>query len=68
MKNLYFLAISIKLYKILIELTNQLSNTTVYSQSNHLAEIRGLLEDAELDLRRTIRDRGYIYNSYLSEE
>ena len=36
-----------------------------YSQSNHIAELRALLEDTERDLRREIRDRGYIYNPYL---
>lgn len=36
-----------------------------YSQSNHIAELRGLLEDTERDLRREIRDRGYVYNAYL---
>jgi hypothetical protein len=36
-----------------------------YSQSNHIAELRGLLEDTERELRGEIRDRGYIYNPYL---
>lgn len=38
-----------------------------YSQSNHISELRALLEDTEIDLRREIRDRGYIYNSYLGD-
>lgn len=38
-----------------------------FSQSNHLAEIRKLLEDTELEVRKEIRDRGYIYNPYLGE-
>lgn len=37
-----------------------------YSQSNHLSELRGLLEDTKIQLRGMIRDRGYIYNSYLT--
>lgn len=36
-----------------------------YSQSNHISELRGLLEDTERELRGEIRDRGYIYNPYL---
>lgn len=36
-----------------------------YSQSSHLSEIRALLEDTELELRKEIRDRGYISNGYL---
>lgn len=38
-----------------------------FSQSSHLSELRGMLEDTELELRKTIRDRGYIYNPYLEE-
>lgn len=41
--------------------------TKWFSQSSHLAELRGMLEDTELELRKSIRDRGYIYNSYLEE-
>ena len=36
-----------------------------YSQAQHLSELRGLLEDTKLELRKVIRDRGYIYNPYL---
>ena len=39
-----------------------------YAQSNHLSELRGLLEDVQLELRKEIRDRGYIYNPYLKED
>lgn len=38
-----------------------------YSQSSHLSELRKLLEDTEIAMRKEIRDRGYIYNSYLEE-
>ena len=38
-----------------------------YAQSNQLSEMRSLLEDTQLELRQMIRDRGYIYNSYLEE-
>ena len=36
-----------------------------YSQSNHMTELRGLFEDTEKELKAEIRDRGYIYNTYL---
>ena len=39
-----------------------------YAQSNHLSELRGLLEDTYLEMRKAIRDRGYIYNPYLKED
>ena len=38
-----------------------------YSQQAHLAELRNLLTDVKADMRGQIRDRGYIYNSYLEE-
>lgn len=38
-----------------------------YSQQAHLSELRNLLEDTQLELRKVIRDRGYIYNTYLGE-
>ena len=37
-----------------------------YAQANHLSELKGLLEDTEIELRKEIRDRGYIWNDYLS--
>lgn len=36
-----------------------------YSQSNHLEQLRQLLSDSQLGLRKMIRDRGYIHNSYI---
>lgn len=39
----------------------------VYSQSQHLSELRGLLEDAKNEQRKLIRDRSYINNSYLGD-
>ena len=36
-----------------------------YAQANHLSELRGIKEDALSEVRRLIRDRGYIWNSYL---
>lgn len=42
-----------------------MSNIIGYAQSNHMAELRGIEEDAELEVRRMIRDRGFISNEYL---
>ena len=36
-----------------------------YSNANHMAELRGIKEDTELEVRRMIRDRGFISNEYL---
>ena len=42
--------------------------TKWFSQSSHLSELRRLLDDAKIELEKMIRDRGYIYNSYLGVE
>lgn len=36
-----------------------------YAQANQLAQMRELLADAENKVRSMLRDKGYIYNSYL---
>lgn len=36
-----------------------------YAQANQLSQLRELLVDAENKVRSMLRDRGYIYNSYL---
>ncbi len=36
-----------------------------YSQSQHLSELRALLNDSKKKQRRMIADRGYAWNSYL---
>lgn len=38
-----------------------------YSQAQHLAQIRSALEDMTYEVRKTIRDRDYINNSYLGD-
>ncbi len=38
-----------------------------FSQAQHLKEIKDLLSDTKLELRKMIRDYGYINNSYISE-
>lgn len=39
-----------------------------YAQANHLSELKGMLSDAKTELRKMIRDHGYIYNSYIGGE
>lgn len=38
-----------------------------FSQAQHLSEMQSLLSSARLEMRKMIRDRGYIYNPYLEE-
>ena len=42
------------------------SEQKFYSQANHLEVLQELLKKNQNDQRKLIRDRGYIYNSYLS--
>lgn len=39
-----------------------------YSQSQHLSELRSLVNDSKKAQRRMIADRGYVWNSYLDGE
>jgi hypothetical protein len=39
-----------------------------YSQSQHLSELRSLVNDSKKTQRRMIADRGYVWNSYLGGE
>ncbi len=43
------------------------SEQKFYSQANHMTELKDMYHRAENDLRKLIRDRGYINNQYLSE-
>lgn len=38
-----------------------------YSQANHMTELKDMYHRAKNNLRKLIRDRGYIYNQYLGE-
>lgn len=44
------------------------SEQKFYSQSAHLSELRALSSDAETRIRGLIRDRGYLYNTWLDGE
>ena len=39
-----------------------------YSQAAHLEELRNLYEDSRIEVRKMLRDRGYVYNPYLNVE
>ena len=39
-----------------------------YSQSQHLSELKDLLENERIELNKLIRDRGSIYNPYLTRK
>lgn len=41
------------------------SEQKFYSQANHMLELKEMYYKAKNDLRKLIRDRGYIYNSYI---
>ncbi len=39
-----------------------------YAQSTHMAELKSMLTDARVELRKMVRDYGYIHNSYIERE
>lgn len=41
------------------------SDSKFYAQANHISSTLSVCENADLEVRRMIRDRGYINNSYL---
>jgi len=53
-------------------LTNQLVTNAkeqrFFSQQQHIAQLRELKADIELETRSMLRDRGYNYNSYLGDK
>lgn len=51
-------------------LTSQMfsnSDQKYYSQANHMTELKDMYHRAQNNLRKLIRDRGYIYNGYIVE-
>lgn len=51
-------------------LTSQMfsnSDQKYYSQANHMTELKDMYHRAQNNLRKFIRDRGYIYNGYIVE-
>ena len=50
---------------LLNQMVTNSKESRFFAQANHLDQLRGLLADSENKVRSMLRDRGYIYNSYL---
>ena len=55
----------VKTTTLLNQMITNSKESKYYSQSAHISELRGILEDTENKVREMLRDKGYIYNSYL---
>ena len=50
---------------LLAQMVTNSKESRFFAQANHLAQLRELKADSENKVRSMLRDRGYIYNSYL---
>lgn len=50
---------------LLAQMVTNSKESRFFAQANHLAQLRELKSDSENKVRGMLRDRGYIYNSYL---
>ena len=50
---------------LLAQMVTNSKESKFFAQANHLAQLRELKADSENKVRSMLRDRGYIYNSYL---
>lgn len=55
----------IKTTTLLNQMVTNSKEQKFYAQQSHIAQLRELLADAENKVREMLRDKGYIYNSYL---
>ena len=55
----------VKTTTLLNQMITNSKESKYYSQSAHISELRGILEDTENKVREMLRDKGYNYNSYL---
>ena len=55
----------VKTTTLLNQMITNSKESKFFSQSQHISELRGILEDSENKVREMLRDKGYIYNSYL---
>ena len=55
----------LKATTLLNQMVTNSKESKYYSQSAHISELRGILADAENKVRSMLRDKGYIWNSYL---
>ena len=50
---------------LLNQMVSNSKESRFFAQANHLDQMRNLLIDSESKVRSMLRDKGYIYNSYL---
>ena len=55
----------VKTTTLLNQMVTNSKESKFYAQQSHIAQLRELLADAENKVRSMLRDKGYIYNSYL---
>jgi arsenate reductase-like glutaredoxin family protein len=55
----------VKTTTLLNQMVTNSKEQKFYAQQSHIAQLRELLADAENKVRSMLRDRGYIWNSYL---
>lgn len=55
----------VKRTSLLKQMITSSKESRFFSQSQHLSEMRGLLEDTKNEVSAMIRDRGYLHNDYL---
>lgn len=55
----------VKTTTLLNQMVTNSKESKWFSQSQHISELRGILADAENKVRSMLRDKGYIWNSYL---
>ena len=60
-----WLSPKVKTTTLLNQMITNSKEQKFYAQANQLAQMRELLADAENKVRSMLRDKGYIYNSYL---
>ena len=55
----------VKTTTLLNQMVTNSKESKFYAQQSHIAQLRELLADAENKVRSMLRDKGYIWNSYL---
>lgn len=58
----------IKTTNLIHQMVTNSKESKFYSQQQHIAQLRELLADTEHKVRSMLRDKGYIYNSYLENK
>ena len=58
----------VKTTNLIHQMVTNSKESKFYSQQQHIAQLRELLADTEHKVRSMLRDKGYIYNSYLENK